>query len=265
MNLFILTFMACVQMNLWFGERALHSGNLVEAETRYRQALGREPGNAEALYGLGWTYHLAGESQSARTAFQTCVDLNPESPLGYKGLGSVAMAEGNSNLARKRFEEALSHAPGDPAIRQSLALLDLSLGQTEAALQAFTKLSEEFPDQSEYHQGRAESLLILEKFSDALTTSARAVETASTPRARAMALLIRARVLIAATSDRVDPAKCAETAPPVYAWLDEAERVLDEAEATGMEIPDLPETRRSVRRRRGAVDDTCPGVRVSTP
>jgi predicted Zn-dependent protease len=239
------------------GDAALARGDLVAAEARYRDALARSPDRPEGLYGLGWTLHLAGRADLARAAFQRCVDVHPDSPLGYKGLGSVAMGEGNVALARRRFTEALARAPGDVPIRHSLALLELRGGDAEAAVTAFRALSSEAPDRGELQQGLAEALLAASRHDEALAAAEAAVTRAATPRARALALVTRARVLVRTSAGRVRPEDCAATAAPVRVWLDAADRALDEAEASGILVPEVPEARRAVRRQRSAVDDAC--------
>ena len=72
--------------------------------------------------------------------------------------------------------------------------------------------------------------------------------------------LMQARALVAATSGREDPEDCARTAPPVLAWLDRAEQAVARAESLGIDSPDAPAVRRLVLRRRGVVEDVCPGV-----
>ncbi|MDP2312519.1 MAG: tetratricopeptide repeat protein [Pseudomonadota bacterium] len=246
-------------------QRALDASDLEGAEAAWRQVLAADPGRAEALYGLGWTLHLAAETEAAREAFQQCVDAHPESPLGYKGLGSVAMAEGNPNLARRRFEEALAKAPNDVAVRHSLALLDLSTGRVAAAAAAFEALAAEEPTRAVFRQALAEALVADGKPEAALDAATEAVRLArDDPRGRALAEVTRARAILAATSGRVDPTDCAGTAVPVYTWLAEADRALDEAEATGVPLPELVSSRRAVRHRRGAIDDQCPGARLPT-
>lgn len=243
------------------GETALDQGDLRAAETAYRSALDREPTRVEALYGIGWTWHLAGQRDAARGAFDQLVLLHPESPLGYKGLGSVAMAEGNTSLARNRFEEALDRAPGDFAIRQSVGLLALSTGDATSALATFDALAAESPDRAEIHHARAEALLLLDREEEALTAATEAVRLARTGKVAALARVTRGRALLAHTAGRVDKDRCAETAAPIHAWLDAAEHALDEAEALKIDIPELAKARQQASRRRGFVDDACPGFR----
>lgn len=261
----VLTLVGCgIGADLARGRSALDRGDLAVAEAAYRSALDRDATSVDALYGMGWTWHLAGQRDLARGAFQQLIAVHPESPLGYKGLGSLALAEGNAEAAREQFQKARDRAPGDVAIRHSLGLLALSAGDAEAALASFDALVEEAPDRTELHQARAEALLRLDRSTEALDASTLAVSTATEPRARVMAWLIRARCILAASARRVDERDCAGTAPAVYAWLDEADGLLDQAEATGLQVPGLPETRRAIQRRRGAVGDLCPGARTGT-
>ncbi len=238
-------------------DEALARGDLAAAEASYREALTRAPDDAEALYGLGWTLHLAGRAELARAAFQRCADLHPQRALGFKGLGSVAMGEGNVALARRRFEEALTRAPGDVPIRHSLALLALRADDPSEAVDAFRALVTEAPERAELHQGLAEALLRAERFEESLVAADAAVAKSGSPRGRALALVTRSRVLVRTSAGRVRAEDCAGTAPPVRAWLDAADRSLDEAEAGGVVVPELPEVRRSVRRQRLALEERC--------
>lgn len=246
-------------------QRALDAADLSGAEVAWRDVLAADPGRAEALYGLGWTLHLAGKPELARESFQQCVDAHPDNPLGYKGLGSVAMAQGNPPLAKRRFEEALARSPEDRAVRHSLALLAMGTGSTDEAVAAFTSLATEEPERAAFRQGLAEALLVAGRPEDALDAATEAVRLATEPRSEALAQFTRARAILSASGGRVDPDDCAGTAPPVYAWLEEADRALDRAEATGVPLPELTGARRAVRDRRGSVDDACPGLRSGRP
>lgn len=252
-------------------ERALDASDLVTAEAAWRAVLAEDPGRVDALYGLGWTLHLAGETEAARSLFQQCVDVHPGSPLGYKGLGSVAMASGDPALSRRRFEQALALAPGDSAVRHSLALLELSVGRVDRALAAFEALVAEEPGRPAFHQALAEALLAAGRSEEALTSATTAVRLAGAEansssrvasRTRALAEQTRARAILAATHHQFDAADCAGTAAAVHARLAEADSALDAAEATGVPIPELVAARRAVHRRRSLVVDRCPPTRA---
>jgi tetratricopeptide (TPR) repeat protein len=256
--------LACgVAADIRAGDRALADGDLAAAESAYRRAVEGEPTNADALYGLGWTYHLADQQDAAREAFDLCVAAHPDAASCWRGLGSVAMSAQNPSLARQRFEKALTVAPDDRRARHSLALLDLVAGDAEAALKQLDGLVAEAPEQAEFHQGRAEALLRLHRDEEALAAARQAVGNAEGARLQAVTRLTLVRALLAASAGRVDARDCAHTALPVHAWIDEADRLVGEVETGGVRVPELAAVRRAVRKRRGETDEACPGVRTA--
>lgn len=241
------------------GRRAILERDLPAAEAAWRRVLDREPTHAEALYGLGWTFHLSGQDGAARPWFEQCVEVHPESPLGYKGLGSIALSEGNLALAEQRFGEALARSPGDPAIRNSLALVWLKGGDLDRAAEALGDLRRDQPGNASITLGYAEALLRTDRGTDALTIVDEDLRRPGrTDLEEASLLHLRARILVALTTDRLDPSRCAETAPPVLAWLDQAQQCVEAAFRLGVAVPELPQTRRLVLRRLAVVSETCP-------
>lgn len=280
----VLLYQNSLTADLREGQSAVARGRPDLAEAAFRRALTRDPENEQAMYGIGWAWHMAGQEDQAREAFKLLEEVHPDSALGYKGQGSVWMAEGNAKEARAAFEHALTIAkqkpaarPGwglesagsDPAaIENSLALLDLSQRDGASALARYDALLQGEPRRAEFHQGRAEALLLLGKDDDAQAAADEALKLAAdaadanATRVRALALLTHARTLLAVSGGRVDPTRCTETATPVYAWLEQADRDLDEAEALGMAVPSIQGVRRTVLDRRSRVDDDCPGLRA---
>lgn len=266
------------------GEAAVAAGRPDVAEAAFRRALSRDPHDERAMYGIGWAWHMAEQEDQAREAFRLLQEVHPESPLGYKGMGSVWMQEGNVKEARASFERALELARAAPPapsgcggadenidpmrIENSLAALELTQRDGAAALARYDALVASHPDRAELQQGRAEALLLLGRDDEALQTAALAVELAkgesggAGERVEATALLTHARALLVVSGGRVDKARCKETAPPVYAVLESADRDLDQAESLGLAIPSLRGLRRTIIDRRARVDDDCPGVRA---
>lgn len=246
------------------GEDAVHAMDLVQAERAFRSALAREPDNPQALYGLGWTYHIAGHGDEAREAFERCIQVAPESELGFKGLGSIALAQGNLDVAQGRFDQALQLAPTDPSVRNSLALLHIRAERYEQALEVYSTLEAEGLLAPEGAIGQAEALLRLDRLDEALATVESALDKgAPSPRQATLLHTLRARVLHASTTGRLDDQRCAETAPALLAWLDEADRSLDMAEALELDLESLLAVRREVHQRRKLVLGRCPEQRVS--
>lgn len=241
------------------GKEALEQHDLVRAETAWRTALRREPDRLDALAGLGWTYHLAGERDAARKAFSRCVEVAPEAAECLRGLASIALAEGQVAIARDLLGRALVASPDDPLVRSSMALLEMTTGDLEAAGTHYEALAARFPNRAEYRLGLAEVRLRQHRNGDA----ARTVETAlalpnTSPRYQAMLWQLHARALIAASAGKEDPERCAATAPAVRAWLDAAAQSIEHASALGVNLPDLPAVTRRLARRVDILNRTCP-------
>lgn len=241
------------------GQDALHRHELPAAEEHFRRALSREPRHPGALAGLGWTYHLAGQRSAAFGAFDRCVQVAPGSAECLRGLASVAMSGGEPGRARTLLREAEAVAPDDPKVQASLALMALATGDIDGGADIYAGLVARLPDQGEYRLGLAEARLRQGQVDASLAEIEAGLALPDTPvRYRALLLQLQARAVVRASGGREDPERCAETAPPVRAWLDAADASLDAAEATRVALPDLPAVRRLVARRRSIVDEACP-------
>ena len=241
------------------GKAALDAHDLVEAEARYRQAIARDARHVGALSGLGWTYLLAGQTDAATGAFERCIDVAPASSTCLRGQAAVASATGNPAQARSLLNKALMSDPRDGGVKSSLALLSLTAGDLDEAGTAYETLVAQFPERAEYRVGLAEVQLRKDQYEAALATIDAALRLTNTPvRYSAMLFQTQARTLVAATADRVDPARCGAPAPQVRAWLDAADVATESAQSTGVPLPDLPVVRRLGRRRRAMGDASCP-------
>ncbi len=241
------------------GKDALNRHDLVEAETRFRQAIARDSRHVDALSGLGWTYLLAGQTDAATGSFERCVAVAPESTACLRGQAAVASASGNPAQARSLLNRALVYDPYDGGVKSSLALLALAGGELDEAGAMYLDLITRFPEQAEYRVGLAEVQLRKDQYDQALETIDAALRLTDTPvRYSAMLYQTQARTLVAATAGRVDPARCKDTAPQVRTWLDAADVATESARKTAVPLPDLPVVRRLVRRRRAMVDEACP-------
>jgi len=242
------------------GQTALDRHDLSAAERHYRDALQRDPVHLGALRGLGWTYHLAGQRDASRASFERCIDLSPEDVVCLRGLGSIALAEGDQPRARRLVEQAWRQAPEDPDVTASMALLDLVAGDYEQASERYEGLVRRYPDRGEFCIGLGEVRFRQDRPAETLEIVQQGLHDDDMPlRHRARLWLLMARALVKSTAGREDPARCSETVPPIFAWLDEADAALDQAQATGVDLPDLPAVRRLVLKRRGVVEDACPG------
>ena len=246
------------------GQAALYAHDLPEAEASFRRALQADQVDSDALVGLGWTYLLAGQRPAARDAFNRCVEVAPSRLDCRRGLANVALSDGNTTLARDILQAALKIDPHDAGVQSSQALLEMSTGDLTGAKDRYRRLVDRFPDRAEYRLGLGEVLLREHDPDGALAQVERALGAADTPaRYVAQLHLLRARALVTATAGRVDADRCAETVPPVTAWLDAADRAVASAKATGVSLPDTPAVERLVLGRRASVEDACPGLAPS--
>lgn len=241
------------------GKNALDRHDLATAETGFRKALARDAEHVEALAGLGWTYLLAGQVDAARGAFDRCHSVSPTTIQCIRGQASVASASGNPALAHARLDQAIVLDPHDAGVLSSKALLALTGGDLVTAGAQYKALVGRFPNKAEYRLGMAEVRLRENAYTEALNILEAALALEGTPR-RYLAMMrqTQARTLVAATAGRVDPERCAETAPQVRSWLDAADEAVSAAEETQVPLPDLTVVRRLIRRRRAMVDEVCP-------
>ena len=240
------------------GEAALDRGDLLTAEQEFRSALADNPDNQQALYGVGWTFHLAHEETAARETFEQLRSRFPESALGYRGMGSILFGQGDLAAARTQLNLAVAKAPDDVRASQTLALLDLAEGKTDDALRRIDAAIGVAAESSELHQTRALVLVQTGRGDEALSEVEQAVQLADSPRQVSTAEVTRARALVSQVEGRVDPGHC-EGAQAVRAWLEQADQALDRAQVTGVNEEQVAAERGDVRRARTLVSDACPG------
>jgi tetratricopeptide (TPR) repeat protein len=241
------------------GEASLVSGDLPEAERHFRNALDASPDEVDALYGLGWVYHLSGRSSRARDYFTRCIRLDSTDHRGYKGLGSLALGEGNFQVAERRFQEALEREPANPAVLNSMALTYMGAGRYQEAIDLLQPLVAGDAGRGELGLNLAESHFRLKHYDESLTTIEAALSREiSEKRFRALLHELRAMVLVRLTSGRLNTEDCEATLPPLLETLSIADKDLDFAEAIGVDLPNLNAARLRIHRRRSRIQEDCP-------
>ena len=220
----MLLLLACLfKSDLERGQEALDAHDLAAAEQAFRKAALGDPRAAEALEGLGWTYLLAGQRTAAASAFDRCLSFSPEDGDCLRGRASVAMAEDRMPVAWQLLLRAQEAEPESPGVLSSVALYEFLTGESEAAEARYQLLAARYPDQAEYRLGLARVLARQDRHEEALALIEEALDLPATPvRYTSMLWLLQAQVLIDASAGREDARRCAETAPPVLAWLDRA-------------------------------------------
>lgn len=255
----LLLFVSACAGNVGRGEAALAVDDLLTAEDAFRAALDADPDDPDALYGLGWTFHVAGEEDAALDAFARLARLHPDRADGHRGVASVLLGRGDLPGARAQLVKAEAADANDPAVMQSWVILELASGDASAALTRVDGAIARHAELSPLHQARAAALLTAGRPAEARAAAERAVALAEPGRERVAAWITWVDAVLRESDGRLDPQSCATTSGPVVAWLDAADEVLDRAEAAAVHRSKVLEARRQVRRRRAFVEDACTG------
>jgi len=247
-----------VERDVARGNDALEDRDWARSEAAFRRALDRDPMHLEALYGLGWAYYQAGQAVEAQVAFERCIEAHPQSHLGFKGLGSVALRQGNGLAAERWLKQALVLAPDDVPVTNTLALTYSEMARLDEALELFERLAGASKDYPEIGIGHVEALLRAKRLEEAQALIESQLERSLSPSHEGVYRLTYARTLLQRTVRRLDASRCADTAPPVIAWLDRAIKEVDRAGTLVNDPERVASVRRTVARRRAIVLETCP-------
>lgn len=96
------------------------TGNARAANTAYTSALRRWPGNLAALIGLGNTHHALGELDQAETALRKALGIEPKSVIVLNNLAQTLSDRGHYEEALNFADSAIAlNGPLSPAARQT--------------------------------------------------------------------------------------------------------------------------------------------------
>jgi len=115
------------------GDAALAGGRPVEAAAWYERALACNPGEPEALCGLGVASAQNGDVVRAQSLLARAVACMPERVDALHALGNVERELGRPQSALEHLSRAAELAPGSARILASLAAVERELGEPEAA------------------------------------------------------------------------------------------------------------------------------------
>lgn len=95
------------------GQRSLDRGDGATALLRYQAVLDEQPGNVEALVGLGWAYLAVGNLDMAVARFESVIRTHPVvAGDALIGLGRAERERQNPAGALRAYEEYLRRFPG---------------------------------------------------------------------------------------------------------------------------------------------------------
>jgi tetratricopeptide (TPR) repeat protein len=119
-----------------FAEALRHhqSGQLAEAERRYREILARDPRHADSLHLLGVLAYQRGQHQSAADLIGQAIAIKTEVPFFHNNRGLALNALGRSEEAASHYERALALKADYVEALSNLSHLRLVQGRVDEAI-----------------------------------------------------------------------------------------------------------------------------------
>lgn len=107
------------------------------AEPLFQQAVEKDPTNADAWNGLGWSQFNLGEALNAQASFEKCVALKPKHAGALNGLGWTAKIGGKTDEAIEYWRKALQADPAATAAMNGLTTTFMELKRYDEAAKAY--------------------------------------------------------------------------------------------------------------------------------
>jgi protein O-GlcNAc transferase len=153
-----------------------NAGDLPGAEAIYRQVLGVEPHNVQALHLLGLIAYQVGQFEAAMQLIAQAVQIDPSVQEAHTNLAAAAYAGGMHEQAAASAHQALRLRADDSRALEYLAAALAALGRLEEAEGAWRRLIELLPMQPAAHTNLGVTLERLGRLDESLAASRRAVE-----------------------------------------------------------------------------------------
>src|SRR5207302_8161488 len=129
--------------------RLLSQGQMDQAETEARQALGNPPTRALALAMLGTIRLQEGKYKESTSFLTQALALNPRLVGARTTLGNAYLLQGKPDSARKSFQEALRLDPTNFNARLDLAKVEASLHNYQQSLAVVSPIANQLRDSDE--------------------------------------------------------------------------------------------------------------------
>jgi tetratricopeptide (TPR) repeat protein len=124
------------------GYAHLLTGDFVEAERAFLDAVKRDPDDVTTYHRLGRLYMQQGKYREALTQFGRCVELSPLHLNGRVNAGIVHYTQGDFEEAASVFRAVLNLDPTSLASEYFLGLMERDAGDLDAARERFERVVE---------------------------------------------------------------------------------------------------------------------------
>jgi Flp pilus assembly protein TadD len=155
-------------------QAALDAGNMPEAERLFRDAVSRNPGSADAQFGLGNVYFRQGRFAEAETAYRAAIAADPNLTAAHSNLGVVYYQQNQMQQAESEFNAALKLKPDDAPTLYLLAAVHIQNNKLKDAETLLNQAKTVQPNLAEVYYGlgalynlqgkKAEAIAAFEKF-----------------------------------------------------------------------------------------------------
>jgi tetratricopeptide (TPR) repeat protein len=135
------------------------AGRLKEAESIYRQILGHDAKNADALHLLGVVAHQCGNYPAAVELIGRSIAIQPVHPSAYTNLGESLRLLGRFPEAKDALLKAIEQHPTSAEALGNLGLVYASLGKGDEALDAYRRALAINPNLPQTHNNLGNLLL----------------------------------------------------------------------------------------------------------
>jgi len=158
------------------GVRCHQSGRLLEAEAFYRQVLGVDPSNADAIHLSGMIAFQKRQTDEAIRLMRRAIELDRRNPLYHCDLGNVFQGLGRFQDAIQSYDRALSLRPSYPEAIYNKGNAFLKLKKFVEASACYRKVTEIEPRYVEAYTNLGIALEKLGLFEDALAACDKALQ-----------------------------------------------------------------------------------------
>ena len=154
----------------------LQEGNHDRAIVCFREAVDRQPKNADALNNLGVLLSQTGHHHEALECFQNASGINPEDPEIQTNLGDTWRLSGNLNRAEAHHRRAIELDPQNAKALNNMALVQKESGRLKAAVALFREALFQDPADEQIHFNLGTALIESGDFTEAVSVSEAALQ-----------------------------------------------------------------------------------------